>query len=115
MKGAVPFFTERHILAVEEKVVMLTATETVLEQFDQAIANASDADREEKFLRIVRSENAGGLSLALQQPAPDDTTFEYEGRTDAAGGATRKAASPWRSGDRMFKRRLSLSLSVPRM
>jgi hypothetical protein len=61
--------------------MMLTVTETVLQQFDKAIANASDADTEEKCLRIVRSENAGGLSLALQQPAPDDTTFEYEGRT----------------------------------
>jgi hypothetical protein len=60
---------------------MLTVTETVLKQFDKAIANVSDADSEEKCLRIVRSENAGGLSLALQQPAPNDTTFEYEGRT----------------------------------
>jgi hypothetical protein len=60
---------------------MLTVTETVLKQFDKAIANAAAADSEEKCLRIVRSENAGGLSLALQPPAPDDTTFEYEGRT----------------------------------
>jgi hypothetical protein len=60
---------------------MLTVTETVLEQFDKAIANAADADSEDKCLRIVRSENAGGLSLALQPPAPDDTTYEYEGRT----------------------------------
>jgi hypothetical protein len=61
--------------------MMLTVTETVLEQFDKAIAHAANADSEEKCLRIVRSENAGGLSLALQSPAPDDTTFEYEGRT----------------------------------
>jgi len=60
---------------------MLTVTETVLEQFDKAIANAADADSEDKCLRIVRSENAGGLSLALQPPAPNDTTYEYEGRT----------------------------------
>ena len=60
---------------------MLTVTDTVLEQFNKAIANAADADSEEKCLRIVRSENAGGLSLALQEPAPNDTTFEYEGRT----------------------------------
>ena len=60
---------------------MLTVTDTVLEQFDKAIANTSDSESEEKCLRIVRSENAGGLSLALQQPAPNDTTFEYDGRT----------------------------------
>jgi hypothetical protein len=60
---------------------MLTVTDTVLEQFDKAIANASDADTEDRCLRIVRSENAGGLSLALQSPAPNDTTYEYEGRT----------------------------------
>jgi hypothetical protein len=66
---------------MQEEEMMLTVTETVLQQFDKAIANASDADNEEKCLRIVRSENAGGLSLALQEPAPDDTTFEYEGRT----------------------------------
>lgn len=60
---------------------MLTVTDTVLEQFDKAIANATDADADEKCLRIVRSETAGGLSLALQSPAPSDTTYEYEGRT----------------------------------
>ncbi|MEX2495518.1 MAG: hypothetical protein WD448_05475 [Woeseia sp.] len=60
---------------------MLNVTETVLEQFDKAISNAADANSEDKCLRIVRSEEAGGLSLALQPPAPDDTTYEYEGRT----------------------------------
>jgi hypothetical protein len=60
---------------------MLTVTDAVLEQFDRAIANASDGDSEDKCLRIVRSENAGGLSLALQPPSPNDTTYEYEGRT----------------------------------
>ncbi|MEX2124376.1 MAG: hypothetical protein WD795_10835 [Woeseia sp.] len=60
---------------------MLTVTDTVLEKFDKAIANAPDADTDEKCLRIVRNENAGGLSLALQSPAPNDTTYEYEGRT----------------------------------
>lgn len=60
---------------------MLTVTDTVLEQFDKAISKASEADEEDKCLRIVRSENAAGLSLALQPPAPGDTTYEYEGRT----------------------------------
>lgn len=62
---------------------MLTVTDTVLEQFDKAISKASDADAdaEDKCLRIVRSENAAGLSLALQPPAPGDTTYDYEGRT----------------------------------
>ncbi len=60
---------------------MLTVTDTVLEQFDKAISKASEADEEDKCLRIVRSENAAGLSLALQSPAPGDTTYEYEGRT----------------------------------
>ena len=60
---------------------MLTVTDTVLEQFDKAIANAPDTDTEDKCLRIVRNETAGGLSLALQSPSPDDTTYEYEGRT----------------------------------
>jgi hypothetical protein len=60
---------------------MLTVTDTVLEQFDKAISKAQDADAEDKCLRIVRSENAAGLSLALQPPAPGDTTYEYEGRT----------------------------------
>lgn len=60
---------------------MLTVTETVLEQFDKAISNASEGNSEDKCLRIVRSEEAGGLSLALQPPSPDDTTYEYEGRT----------------------------------
>jgi hypothetical protein len=67
---------------------MLTVTETVLEQFDKAIANASDAQSEERCLRIVRSEKSAGLSLALQSPAPNDTTYEYEGRTVLAVPAT---------------------------
>ena len=71
---------------------MLTVTDTVLEQFDKAIANAnanaSDADTADRCLRIVRSENAGGLSLALQEPSPGDTTYEYEGRTVLAVPAT---------------------------
>ena len=67
---------------------MLTVTDTVLEQFDKAITHASDGDTEDRCLRIVRSENAGGLSLALQQPSPGDTTYEYEGRTVLAVPAT---------------------------
>lgn len=60
---------------------MLTVTDTVLEQFDKAISNAADSNAEDKCLRIVRSEDAGGLSLALQPPMPEDMTYEYEGRT----------------------------------
>jgi hypothetical protein len=70
-----------HEFEDEKEEMMLTVTDTVLKQFDKAIANASDADSEDRCLRIVRSENAGGLSLALQSPAPNDTTYEYEGRT----------------------------------
>jgi hypothetical protein len=72
----------------QQEEMMLTVTDTVLEQFDKAIANAADVDADEKCLRIVRSENAGGLSLALQSPAPNDTTYEYEGRTVLAVPAT---------------------------
>lgn len=60
---------------------MLTVTDTVLEQFDKAIARASESGDEERCLRIVRSENSPGLSLALQAPSPGDTTYEYQGRT----------------------------------
>lgn len=67
---------------------MLTVTDTVLEQFDKAIANAPDTDTEDKCLRIVRNETAGGLSLALQSPSANDTTYEYEGRTVLAVPAT---------------------------
>jgi hypothetical protein len=76
------------VIRRRKEVMMLTVTNTVLEQFDKAIANASDTEDEDKCLRIVRSENAGGLSLALQEPAPNDTTYEYEGRTVLAVPAT---------------------------
>ena len=59
---------------------MLTVTETVLKQFDKAIANAGDSVSEDKCLRIVRGKDAN-LSLALETPEPDDTTYDYEGRT----------------------------------
>ena len=60
---------------------MLTVTDTVLEQFDKAISRAAEGDSEDRCLRIVRSENSAGLSLALQAPSPGDTTYDYEGRT----------------------------------
>lgn len=60
---------------------MLTVTDTVLEQFDKAISRAAEGDAEDRCLRIVRSENSAGLSLALQAPSPGDTTYEYGGRT----------------------------------
>lgn len=59
---------------------MLTVTETVLKQFDQALAKAGEADSGERCLRIVRGEDSN-LSLALESPEPDDTTYDYEGRT----------------------------------
>ncbi|HZD51817.1 MAG TPA: hypothetical protein VE175_02115 [Woeseiaceae bacterium] len=59
---------------------MLTVTETVLKQFDRALNRAGEADGGERCLRIVRGQDAG-LSLALETPEPDDTTYEYEGRT----------------------------------
>lgn len=59
---------------------MLTVTETVLKQFDKAIARAADSGEGDKCLRIVRGQDAN-LSLALEAPAPDDTTYDYEGRT----------------------------------
>lgn len=59
---------------------MLTVTEPVLEQLDKAIAKASDADTDDKCVRLVRGEEAG-LALKLQTPEQDDTTYEYEGRT----------------------------------
>lgn len=62
---------------------MLTVTEPVLEQLDKAIAkansDASDSEKE-KCVRLVKGEEAG-LALKLQEPAEDDTTYEYEGRT----------------------------------
>lgn len=59
---------------------MLTVTETVLKQFDRALAKAGESGSGERCLRIVRGEDAN-LSLALQSPEPDDTTYDYEGRT----------------------------------
>lgn len=59
---------------------MLTVTDTVLKQFDQAIAKAADSGEEERCLRIVRGKDAN-LSLALESPEPEDTTYDYEGRT----------------------------------
>ncbi len=59
---------------------MLTVTETVLKQFDRALAKAGESESGERCLRIVRGEDAN-LSLALQSPEPDDTTYDYEGRT----------------------------------
>ncbi|HEX2139976.1 MAG TPA: hypothetical protein VHG33_09710 [Woeseiaceae bacterium] len=59
---------------------MLTVTETVLKQFDQALAKAGEADSGERCLRIVRGEDSN-LSLALESPEPNDMTYDYEGRT----------------------------------
>jgi hypothetical protein len=59
---------------------MLTVTETVLKQFDRALSRAGDASVEDKCLRIVRGEDSN-LSLALESPEPEDTTYDYEGRT----------------------------------
>jgi hypothetical protein len=59
---------------------MLTVTDTVLKQFDQALAKAGEADSGERCLRIVRGEDSN-LSLALESPEPEDTTYDYEGRT----------------------------------
>lgn len=59
---------------------MLTVTDTVLKQFDKAITKAAEASDEEKCLRIVRGPDAN-LSLALESPAPEDTTYDYDGRT----------------------------------
>lgn len=59
---------------------MLTVTEPVLEQLDKAISKASDTEKENKCVRLVKGEEAG-LALKLQEPAEDDTTYEYEGRT----------------------------------
>lgn len=58
---------------------MLTVTETVLKQFDRALAKAGEAESGERCLRIVRGKDAN-LSLALETPEPDDTTYDYEGR-----------------------------------
>lgn len=59
---------------------MLTVTETVLKQFDQALTKAGEAEAGDRCLRIVRGEDSN-LSLALQSPEPEDTTYDYEGRT----------------------------------
>lgn len=59
---------------------MLTVTETVLKQFDRALAKAGETGGGERCLRIVRGKDAN-LSLALEAPEPEDTTYEYEGRT----------------------------------
>ncbi len=60
---------------------MLTVTETVLKQFDQALAKAGEAESgRDRCLRIVRGEDSN-LSLALEKPEPDDTIYDYEGRT----------------------------------
>lgn len=59
---------------------MLTVTETVLKQFDQALTKAGEAEAGDRCLRIVRGEDSN-LSLALQPPEPEDTTYDYEGRT----------------------------------
>lgn len=60
---------------------MLTVTETVLKQFDQALTKAGEAEEGgERCLRIVRGEDSN-LSLALQSPEPEDTTYDFEGRT----------------------------------
>lgn len=59
---------------------MLTVTNPVLEQLDKAIANAGEAETDNKCVRLVRGEEAG-LALKLETPENDDTTYEYEGRT----------------------------------
>ena len=59
---------------------MLNVTETVLKQFDQALTKAGETEAGDRCLRIVRGEDSN-LSLALQSPEPDDTTYDYEGRT----------------------------------
>ncbi|HET6628404.1 MAG TPA: hypothetical protein VFG91_01385 [Woeseiaceae bacterium] len=59
---------------------MLTVTETVLKQFDKALTKAGEAESGERCLRIVQGEDAN-LSLALQSPEPEDTTYDWEGRT----------------------------------
>lgn len=59
---------------------MLTVTETVLKQFNHALAKAGETDGGQRCLRIVPGTDAN-LSLALESPEPEDTTYEYEGRT----------------------------------
>lgn len=59
---------------------MLTVTETVLKQFDRALAKAGETGGGERCLRIVKGSDAN-LSLALEAPEPEDATWEYEGRT----------------------------------
>ena len=59
---------------------MLTVTDKVLKQFDKAIARAAESDDDQRCLRIVRGQDSN-LSLALEEPEPDDTTYDYEGRT----------------------------------
>jgi hypothetical protein len=59
---------------------MLTVTETVLKQFDHALTKAGETEAGDRCLRIVRGEDSN-LSLALQSPEPDDTTYDYDGRT----------------------------------
>ncbi|MGH8195565.1 MAG: hypothetical protein ACREQ8_14365 [Woeseiaceae bacterium] len=59
---------------------MLTVTDKVLKQFDKAITKAADSEDDNRCLRIVRGQDSN-LSLALEPPAPDDTTYDFEGRT----------------------------------
>lgn len=59
---------------------MLTVTDTVLEKFNQAIANASEEEARDKCIRLVEGEE-DGLALKLEEPADDDRKFEYAGRT----------------------------------
>lgn len=59
---------------------MLTVTDTVLKQFDKAITRAGESVSEDQCLRIVQGKDAN-LSLALESPEPEDTTYDYEGRT----------------------------------
>jgi hypothetical protein len=59
---------------------MLTVTEPVLKQFDRALARAGEGGSGERCLRLVRGHDSN-LSLALEAPEPEDTTYEYEGRT----------------------------------
>lgn len=59
---------------------MLTVSEAALQHFGETIANLTNSSDDSKCLRLVRSEDSG-LALSLEQPASDDTTFDYRGRT----------------------------------
>jgi len=60
---------------------MLNISETARKQLHDSLDGAHRTDVSDKCFRIVPASQEQFLTLRLDKPKPDDTIFEYEGRS----------------------------------